>query len=48
MNIRVCDFCHACVYSDECEKRGDDVVCHMCINEEEIDSSDNEKITNFE
>ena len=43
MYIRVCDLCHACVYSDECERRGDDIVCQMCLDEEEINTPANEE-----
>jgi formylmethanofuran dehydrogenase subunit E len=43
MNIRICDLCHACVYSDECERRGDDIVCQMCLDEEEIDTIDDKE-----
>ena len=35
ISIKICDLCDSCVYEGEYEIRDDDVICIMCIEEEE-------------
>ncbi len=41
-SVKVCDFCQTCVYTGEYEIRNDDIICIMCIREEEEQQEENE------
>ena len=34
-SIKVCDICQTCVYTGEYEIINDDIICVMCIEEDE-------------
>lgn len=39
-SIKVCDFCDTCIYEGEYEIRDGQVVCVMCIRDEEDDTKE--------
>ena len=41
-SVKVCDMCHTCVYTGEYEIRDDEIICIMCIREEEEQQEENE------
>ena len=45
-SIKVCDTCQTCVYTGEYEIRNDEIVCVMCIQEEEEQKDEDSTVAN--
>jgi hypothetical protein len=41
-SVKVCDMCQTCVYTGEYEIRDNEIICVMCIREEEEQQEENE------
>ena len=42
LSIKICDLCNSCAYADEYEIIEDEVVCIICIAEEQEEQDENE------
>jgi|TARA_A100001391_G_C4929350_1_gene241332 formylmethanofuran dehydrogenase subunit E len=42
ISIKICDLCDTCVYSGEYEIVDEDVICVMCLEEEQEEGAEDE------
>ena len=46
MNLKICDLCNGCVYSNEYEIRNGEIICILCIEEEAEENEKKNEIPN--